>query len=732
MGLTLIAPIATAQTNQNLYVGRGSLKTIQNAVDFAAQSGGAYRVIIPAGYAGADTIAAVLRGSASITIVDERLGPALFYQWNATTYVETINLTGEITEDTILNLQGYNLIMAGSPPPATAGNGQSFDQEFVVLGPSIGQDTTGTTGQEGGKGGYTTIWGGHGGAAPTGSTNGDGGNVLINGGYAGRGAGAPGVPGDVLIQDSDGLPAGVIFGDTYIGGRSPTTATIVTAGGDLSAPNLTAGSAEFDECEVANSPVRTFANTPDAGPGPTYPPAGVGISTGTSWEADSINPDVIALTDVANEFTAVQMFKSLVPSVTRGDQGLQITWNMSDGQGETDFINSSGLAGGGFSWYNGVPASVVTPSTTPLMKLDVNGDLQAGNFFATTNSTVTGIEGAVIDWLPENARLIAHSQGSNTPGIQLYGVAEAGSTLLYAAFGPAGTMIATSLTVGGNISTTAGTNLVLNPITGQGLYLNWNTGNGTFFGNGNGQNVASISTTGNLTVTGGLQAVSAMTLPSSATTQVSLGVVSAITPTISMVNSAGPADHKIWDFSVNASTANLQFRTVNDGYGAANVWMEIYRNGYALQSVNINTDLNIAGNVWAGGTFTAAGAKNFRIVHPLDDTKYLTHSCIEGPETVVFYRGEGETSGGIATITLPDYFEALTTPDGRTVQLTERFDDDPDPTFGGFLAAGRVKDGKFTVRSSNPATKFYWEVKAVRGDVEPLAVVTDRPAESKT
>jgi hypothetical protein len=122
-------------------------------------------------------------------------------------------------------------------------------------------------------------------------------------------------------------------------------------------------------------------------------------------------------------------------------------------------------------------------------------------------------------------------------------------------------------------------------------------------------------------------------------------------------------------------------------------------------------------------------AKNFKIVHPLDDTKLLVHSCIEGPEHAVFYRGEGETSGGIASITLPDYFEALTMPEGRTVQLTERIEDDPDPTFGGFLAAGRVKDGKFTVRSSNPITKFYWEVKAIRSDIEELEIVTERTEE---
>jgi hypothetical protein len=46
--------------------------------------------------------------------------------------------------------------------------------------------------------------------------------------------------------------------------------------------------------------------------------------------------------------------------------------------------------------------------------------------------------------------------------------------------------------------------------------------------------------------------------------------------------------------------------------------------------------------------------------------------------------------------------------------------------FGNFLAAGRVKDGKFNVRSSTEKVKFFWEVKAVRSDIEPLIVTADK------
>ena len=115
--------------------------------------------------------------------------------------------------------------------------------------------------------------------------------------------------------------------------------------------------------------------------------------------------------------------------------------------------------------------------------------------------------------------------------------------------------------------------------------------------------------------------------------------------------------------------------------------------------------------------------KNFLIHHPLDpEHKELIHSTLEGPEIGVFYRGEAQLSNGEATVLLPDYFEALTRNENRTVLLTPKFKEDAQISM---LAASGVKDGKFTVRMidrKNPSQRFYWEVKAVRADVEILKV----------
>ena len=81
-------------------------------------------------------------------------------------------------------------------------------------------------------------------------------------------------------------------------------------------------------------------------------------------------------------------------------------------------------------------------------------------------------------------------------------------------------------------------------------------------------------------------------------------------------------------------------------------------------------DVTLAG-VAVTGNLTAT-TKSFRIPLPTtrgesDASKTLTHSCLEGPEIAVYYRGMVETSGGVALVTLPEYFEALTMDEVSTV-----------------------------------------------------------------
>jgi hypothetical protein len=129
----------------------------------------------------------------------------------------------------------------------------------------------------------------------------------------------------------------------------------------------------------------------------------------------------------------------------------------------------------------------------------------------------------------------------------------------------------------------------------------------------------------------------------------------------------------------------------------------------------------------SGGALFAT-TKNFVIDHPLDPTAHLVHAAIEGPEHGVYYRGEGRLTDGNAVVELPRYFESLCRTDGRTIQVTARLDGDAEP---GQLGAGDIVDGRFAVRGADATPKdqrFYWEVKAIRSDVDGLDVEPNRDA----
>ncbi|MDD5775214.1 MAG: hypothetical protein PHS64_04665, partial [Candidatus Omnitrophica bacterium] len=136
---------------------------------------------------------------------------------------------------------------------------------------------------------------------------------------------------------------------------------------------------------------------------------------------------------------------------------------------------------------------------------------------------------------------------------------------------------------------------------------------------------------------------------------------------------------------------------------------------------------------WSGSPNTLkfyiedVNVKTFIIDNPLDMSKYLIHTTLEGPENAVFYRGEARLKRGVAEIVLPEYFEALTREESRTVLLTSVFQDVNEQCSS--LAASKVKDGRFSVKAidgNNLQQSFYWEVKAVRRDVPILLVQPDK------
>ena len=58
-------------------------------------------------------------------------------------------------------------------------------------------------------------------------------------------------------------------------------------------------------------------------------------------------------------------------------------------------------------------------------------------------------------------------------------------------------------------------------------------------------------------------------------------------------------------------------------------------------------------------TATSASNKTFVIDHPLEESKYLVHACLEGPEAGVYYRGDGVIENGVCVVDLPKYASVI-------------------------------------------------------------------------
>lgn len=133
---------------------------------------------------------------------------------------------------------------------------------------------------------------------------------------------------------------------------------------------------------------------------------------------------------------------------------------------------------------------------------------------------------------------------------------------------------------------------------------------------------------------------------------------------------------------------------------------------------------SFSGNVGVSGDFAVTGVKAFHIDHPLDPAnKYLNHFSIESNEVLNTYSGNVTTdNGGMATVELPDYFEALNT--NYRYQLT---------VIGQFAQAiilREIENNSFIIKTDKPSVKVSWQVTGVRSDanlkLHPMAVEEEK------
>ncbi len=135
------------------------------------------------------------------------------------------------------------------------------------------------------------------------------------------------------------------------------------------------------------------------------------------------------------------------------------------------------------------------------------------------------------------------------------------------------------------------------------------------------------------------------------------------------------------------------------------------------------------GRVHVNGTLSKA-AGSFKIDHPLDPTnKYLSHSFVESPDMMNVYNGNVMLdANGEATVTMPDYFEALNIE--FRYQLTAIGKPSP-----GLYISEEIKGNRFRIAGGAPGGKVSWMVTGIRNDpyakANRIPVVENKPANER-
>jgi len=136
----------------------------------------------------------------------------------------------------------------------------------------------------------------------------------------------------------------------------------------------------------------------------------------------------------------------------------------------------------------------------------------------------------------------------------------------------------------------------------------------------------------------------------------------------------------------------------------------------------INGSLNVTKSITTGsitanfGAFTkvAAPFKQFDIPHPTKPNHRLVHTCLEGPEIGVYYRGRLINNN---VIELPEYWRGLVDPETITVNLT------PHESYQELFVKTIEWGTKiFVVNNSSGPINCSYTVYAKRCDVEDLVV----------
>jgi hypothetical protein len=358
---------------------------------------------------------------------------------------------------------------------------------------------------------------------------------------------------------------------------------------------------------------------------------------------------------------------------------------------------SYGVAGFGTSTSTGASGVLGNETAT-------SGQVHGVSGFAS--STTTGAVGVTGFELAVTGQVYGVSGGTNSTTAGASGVTGFEGAATGQVFG-----------VGGS------TNSTTDYSSGVTGYEGATTGKVSGVAGGTASNTAGASgVTGNASsTTGGVYGVNGST-PSTA----GVGVIG--TAYASSGNTAGifgstVSPNGIGAFGDSTSTTGgtgIQGQTESTSGGAAGIFVAHGGGGLLLSGLTGSTyvskfTVDAAGNGFYAGNLNVTGkltkgSGSFKIDHPLDPaSKYLSHSFVESPDMMNVYNGNITTDRhGLATVNLPDYFEALNG-DFR-YQLTVI------GQFAQAIVAKKIAANRFVIRTSRPHVEVSWQVTGIRHD----------------
>ncbi len=292
--------------------------------------------------------------------------------------------------------------------------------------------------------------------------------------------------------------------------------------------------------------------------------------------------------------------------------------------------------------------------------------------------------------------------------------------------------LSNNTTGGGNTASgySAGYTADASRVTGNN---NTAVGIDAFFGTGSLSNATAIGansevTASNAMVLGGIAGVNngtdtfvgiGTTAPTNLLTLV--GDITNVADTVLSASSASPDGTWIGltnTYDSGGKTWNIISAGPGDGEGDGNLVFTRLGGG----TVQVDGNLIVTGNLSKGGG-------TFQIDHPLDPAnKYLYHSFVESPDMMNVYNGNvGTNRSGLATVILPDYFEALNR-DFR-YQLTVI------GQFAEAIVARKIGNNRFVIRTSKPNVEVSWQVTGIRHDAyanaHPIEVEVEKPPQEQ-